>query len=551
AKSLVWTTSVFTTHTPVPAGNETFSRSLIEKYFTSYIGEIGITWEKFMSLSSIDPKNDKENFSMTILALKLSAYANGVSRLHGEVSRKMWRDLYAGVPSHEIPIGAVVNGVHSRTWLSPHLYNLFLRYGGPSLINELADFSIWQTVRRIPDEELWAVREQDRRRMVEYMRKKFKLQLKSKGLHATDYGKIEDLLDPKALTIGFARRFATYKRGHLIFKDLERLKKIFSNEKYKVQMIIAGKAHPADQAGKDIIKQIYEIANKSDFRGKIVFIENYDLDIASYLVQGVDIWLNNPIRPMEACGTSGMKAAINGGLNLSVLDGWWDEAYTQDVGWAIGEREEYDDQKNQDRIESDLIYGILEKDIIPLFYKRDALGVPKEWVGMMKNAIAELGTGFNSHRMLRDYVENYYVPAEKSYVRLSQNDCAEAKELAQWRTDIISHWSDIEIAKVESITDDFIYKGSQLDVKASVKLGAIKAENILVECYYGSLDNQDKFEETKTIRMQMVGQENGFSVFQAAIPCERGGRFGYTVRVLPGHPQLTINTLPGFIKWHE
>ncbi|MBU0505161.1 alpha-glucan family phosphorylase [bacterium] len=551
AKSVVWSTTVFTTHTPVPAGNESFKRELLKNYFEDDLRELGMSWEAFLALGTLDNKNSKEDFSMTVLALKLSAYANGVSKLHSDVSRDMWKGLYPGIPEDEIPIDDVVNGVHSKTWMSPHLYNLFLRYGGPSMINDLADFSIWNTVKKIPDDELWAMREQNRRIMIEYMRKKLKQQLKSKGLHAAEYGDINKVLNPKTFTIGFARRFATYKRGDLIFRDLERLKKIFCNEDYKVQMIIAGKAHPADQAGKDIIKRIIEISNLPEFRGKIVFIENYDLDIASYLVQGVDVWLNNPLRPLEACGTSGMKAAINGGLNLSVLDGWWDEAYNPDVGWAIGERFTYDDREKQDDIESDIIYGVLEKDVLPLFYTRDSDDVPLEWVKMMKQAIIELGTGFNSHRMLRDYVEQYYVPAEKSFSELQQNNFAAARELTEWGKKIVDHWEKVKITKVTSEGDAFINKGHSFHIEATIKLGDIQPENILVECYYGHLDNQEKFSKTKTIRMEKVGDDKDKAIFRASIPCDKGGRYGYTVRVLPGHPQLAINTLPGLIKWYQ
>jgi starch phosphorylase len=318
-----------------------------------------------------------------------------------------------------------------------------------------------------------------------------------------------------------------------------------------VQLIIAGKAHPADQMGKDIIKQIFEIANTPEFKNRIAFLEDYDLDVASFMVQGVDIWLNTPRRPMEACGTSGMKVAMNGGLNVSILDGWWDEAYQPDVGWAIGERQEYANFETQDQIESDLLYTILEREIIPTFYQRDDDSIPREWIRMMKTSMKAIGTGFNSHRMLRDYTERYYLTALDFYARLSTNDFVAAKNLAEWRRKVIQDWSKVEIIKVESQTRDFIFKGNKLDIKAWVQLGEISAEDVVVECYHGPLDVHHQIEGGQHIHMTSQGKEGEHSVFTAAIPCTRGGRYGFTIRILTGHKNLARNKLPGLIRWFD
>jgi starch phosphorylase len=556
AKEIVWSSTIFTTHTPVAAGHESFTVDLMHRYFDKYARKLKIKWRDFLSLGEVNPQKldeDNENgeFSMTALAIGLSAHVNGVSKLHGEVSREMWQKLYPGIPQKEIPIGSIVNGVHARTWLSPSLNNLFLQYNEAGSTNELADLNMWNIVDQISDEELWSIHEFNRGHLVSYARNRLAKQRSKRGTQVAHINDVNEILDSNAMTIVFARRFTTYKRGYLLFRDIERLKRILCNPERPVQLILAGKAHPVDHAGKEIIKQIFQIANGPELRKHILFIEDYDLDIASFLVQGADVWLNTPRRPMEACGTSGMKTAMNGGLNLSVLDGWWDEAFRPEVGWTIGERYEYSNHEEQDEIESALLYTTLEREIIPLFYERHDNNVPHEWVKMMKNSIRELSSVYNSHHMIMEYTKKYYLSANDLHQRLIKDNCSEAKELSAWRDKIVSNWSQINIIKVASPTSEFIQKGHNLQVRAWIDLANINPNNVIVECYYGLLDNRYQIDNADRIQMDKVDTQDTVSVFHTDIPCPRGGRYGFTVRVLPGHHNLAINLLPGLIKWFE
>ncbi|MDR1637382.1 MAG: alpha-glucan family phosphorylase, partial [Treponema sp.] len=385
AKEAVWPTNIFTTHTPVPAGNERFDIALLEKYFRSWPQILGISWKEFLSLGRERPNDDNESFCMTVLALKLAAYANGVAKLHGVVSRDMWKGLWPGLPLDEIPIHHVTNGVHPRTWVSSGMVDLLDRYFGPHFEDEPTDLSIWDRMDRISDEELWRTHERRRERLVAFVRDRIRLRLERTGAGRHYAGQAEDALSPYALTLCFARRFATYKRGNLLLRDPERLLRLVKDNDRPVQLIFAGKAHPHDMPGKDLIRDIIHFAEKYDVTSRIVFVENYDMTVARYLTSGGDVWLNTPRRPLEASGTSGMKASMNGVLNCSILDGWWDEAYNSQVGWAIGHGELYRDEKLQDDVESKALYDLLERDIVPLFYQRGRDGLPREWIKMMKN----------------------------------------------------------------------------------------------------------------------------------------------------------------------
>jgi len=360
--------TIFTTHTPVPAGIDTFPPALMTKYFSDYFPSLLIGREEFLGLGRRDPKNDSEPFNMAYLALHLSSYANGVSELHGAISRKMWKNRWPEVPDDEIPIDHITNGVNTRSWIPAEMAQLFDRYLGPDWAAKPADESIWEDIEAIPDDELWRTHERRRERLVAFARRRLGEQLKRRGARDLELRRAGEALDPEALTIGFARRFATYKRATLIFRDPERLRKILTNVDCPVQLIIAGKAHPQDSEGKELIRHIIHFARAEDIRRRILFLENYDITIGRYLVQGVDVWLNNPRRPLEASGTSGMKVLFNGGLNLSVVDGWWAEGYSPERGWAIGSGEEYEDLNYQDEVEASAIYDLLEKEIVPLFY---------------------------------------------------------------------------------------------------------------------------------------------------------------------------------------
>ncbi|MDD4871268.1 MAG: alpha-glucan family phosphorylase, partial [Kiritimatiellae bacterium] len=361
----------------------------------------------------------------------------------------------------------------------------------------------------------------------------------------------KELFDPNILTIGFARRFAAYKRGNLFLRNPERLKKILTDPKRPVQMVIAGKAHPADHYGKEIIKQIFEYSKLPEFMDRIVFLEDYDIKIAKHLLQGADVWLNTPRRLLEASGTSGMKAAINGTLNLSILDGWWDEAYTPEVGFAIGHGEDYEDAETQDAIESDLLYGALEKEIVPMFYDRDEKGIPREWVKMIKNSIKMLGPEYNTHRMARDYVTNFYLSGENLHNKLSADNYADSKKFAEWHSKMLAEWHKIDIVKVESSAKEYVYKGMKLDVTACINLNGISPENVTCEVYHGPLDTKNNIciKKAEYVIMQIAGREEGLTIFRNQISCTRGGRYGFTIRVRPNYPDIPVRLLPGLIKW--
>ena len=551
ARELVWSTTVFTTHTPVDAGNERFDPDLMNKHFTDYAKELGLKWDDFMALGRENPNNISEEFCMTVLALKLSAFSNGVSKLHGHVSRKMWQKLFPEVPSEEIPILSVTNGVHVQSWLNPELRKLLT--SGPTTTEngELPDTAMWHKIDRVPDEEFWRNQNDNRKRLVHFIREHVAWQLARRGSSAAEMNRAKELFDPKVLTIGFARRFAVYKRANLFLRNPERLKKILTDPKHPVQIVVAGKAHPADHYGKDLIKQIVEYSKLPDFLGRIIFLEDYDLKVARYLVQGTDVWLNMPRRPLEASGTSGMKAAINGTLNLSILDGWWDEAYNPEVGFAIGQGEDYSDTETQDSIESDLLYGALEKEIVPMFYNRDETNVPRQWVRMMKNSIKMLGPEFNTQRMARDYITKFYLSGEKLYNSLTADNYAGSKKFAEWHSKMLAEWHKIDIIKVESPAREYVYKGMKLEVTSWINLNGISHENVICEVCHGPLDTKNNIcpEKTECVVMQNTGKEEGLMIYHTNILCTRGGRYGFTIRVRPDYPNLPVKYLPGLIKW--
>ncbi len=406
--------SIFTTHTPVPAGNEAFEVDLIRKHFKSYCQEVGIKLDQLIELGTAAPGKDQQSFSLTLLAINLSTFCNGVSQLHAKVSNEMWRHVYKNLQPHEQPIRGITNGIHTQTWLGFQMSELFDRYLTPAWRDNLMDELFWRRgVANIPDRELWDVHNLQKENLIRFARGRVRTQLARHGCSPDELRGVEELLDPNALTIGFARRFATYKRADLLFRDMDRLKKILKNPERPVQILFAGKAHPADKPGQDLIRRIFEISRHSDLRGHIVFIENYNMRIARMLVQGVDVWLNNPRRPLEASGTSGMKAPVNGGINCSIADGWWCEAMTptHENGWTIGNAHESDNHDHQDEEDSESFYDILEDKIVPLYYNRDANDLPANWIKVMKASIASITPRFSTARMVRDYCEQAYLPA--------------------------------------------------------------------------------------------------------------------------------------------
>jgi starch phosphorylase len=416
-------------------------------------------------------------------------------------------------------------------------------------VREIVDFTLWKSVDNIPDLELWNARQDRREKLVKFVREKLQKQLERRGASASEINRVQDVLNPDVLTIGFARRFAPYKRGDLIFRDVERVARLISDEHKPIQIIFAGKSHPADEIGKSIIKRIFKVATRPDLYKRVVFLEDYDMDIARNMVQGVDIWLNTPRRPLEASGTSGMKAAINGALNLSVLDGWWDEAFNSQNGWGIGHGEHYDDWNRQDEIEANLLYRLLENEVIPTFYDRDRKNVPTNFVKMIKNTIRTCGDGFNAQRMLLDYNRDYYLKSEKLFHTLADKNYQGAKDLAAWRQNLENHWDEIQVLNVECSNQEAVYTGGEVTIRAKLQLADINPDTLHVEVYYGPADVESYIHDPLRIRMQQEHREGNIVAFVAHIPCNRGGRYSYVVRVLPGHPNLAQEFIPKLIKW--
>ncbi|MGA2090256.1 MAG: alpha-glucan family phosphorylase [Endomicrobiales bacterium] len=548
AKELVKASCVFTTHTPVPAGNEVFSPELIEKYILPIYKKLGLTVEGLLELGRENPIELKSNFSLTVLALRFTGHANGVSKLHGTISRGMWQSIWPNVPRSEIPITSITNGIHANTWISYEMAGLFDRYIGQVWKDEPADQTIWQRVGDIPDSELWRSHERRRERLVSFARQRLKIQLIRRGDSPKDIDMAEEVLDPEALTIGFARRFAGYKRGNLLFRDVERLKRILTQKDRPVQLIIAGKAHPQDNIGKEVIKNIIHITKDYDLRHKIVFIEDYDMNVAHYLVQGTDIWLNNPRRPAEASGTSGMKAAVNGVLNLSILDGWWCEGYNGLNGWIIGSGEEYANQDYQDEIESKAIYDILEKDVVPLYYQRGQDGLPREWIHKMKTSMQTICPAFNSNRMIEEYTRKFYVPVCTEMKSLSQDNYAPVRQFAEWQRKMIASWPRIKIVSVEDDLAGDVSLGKTFTVKAKIDLGTLKPEDVSVQIYAGYIDSRHRMSATFVTPTKLTGSDGAVQQYEATVTAQKVGHCGYVVRVLPSRDGKELY-IPGLITW--
>lgn len=550
AYEFVTASSVFTTHTPVPAGNERFTIELIDKYLSIHYKHLGLSKEEFLAFGRENPSNKEETFCMTVLAIKTAAGCNGVAKLHGRVSREMWQRIWPSLPVHEVPIDHVTNGIQTLSWTSDEMMRLLNRYLGPRWIDNPVDKDIWQAIDSIPASELWRCRERLRERLVGFSRKRLKAQLIARGVSKSEIEYADSVLDSEALTIGFARRFATYKRATLIMRDIDRLAAFMGDRDRPVQFVFAGKAHPKDTPGKEFIKQIIEISRKEGFRNRIVFIEDYDINIARYLVQGVDVWLNNPIRPQEASGTSGMKVIPNGGLNLSILDGWWDEGYNGDNGWAIGRGEEYADQDYQDTIESQSLYNILEKEVIPCFYDRGTDGIPKEWVRHIKNSMKTLAPEFNTNRMVQNYTENFYLRAHDSFVKLSGDGYKEARNLASWKKHVTEKWNTVSIADMGCGESTDVTVGARVKVNAKLHLGELTPDDVLVELYFGSLNpNGDIINGAALPMVFSEKQDGGNYLFEGQMLCLKSGQFGYTVRVIPHHACMTRKFEPGMITW--
>jgi glycogen phosphorylase len=541
--------SIFTTHTPVPAGIDIFDRDLVSSVMGQYIQSLGISLDEFMALGAEEIPGSNHQFNMAVLALRNSSRTNGVSELHKTVSRRMWARIWPDVPEVDVPIEAVTNGIHIPSWISNDMATLLDRYLGRRWAEDPDNVKIWERVNRIPDLELWRTHERRRERLVAFARRRLQEQLRGWGMKKMEVQMASDALDPEALTIGFARRFATYKRGGLILKDPDRLARILNHPQRPVQIIFAGKAHPQDNLGKEVIRSIVHLARQPEFCQRIVFIEDYDLNVARYLVQGADIWLNNPLRPLEACGTSGMKAAANGALNMSIMDGWWAEGYAPGVGWAIGAGEEYEDPAYQDQVESQAIYKLLEEAAVPLFYERGRDNLPREWIGMMKRSMQSLAARFNAHRMLEDYIHRFYLPSALDWNRIQDRRFQGARELSAWTRYVRENWPYLRILEKKTENGAAVLVGNSLRVEVVLQTGKLSPRDFTVDIYYGPVDSKAEFLDRMTIPLCDFTQAGNRITFRGEVPCSEVGRFGFRVRVLPHHPLLANSYSLGLVLW--
>lgn len=556
AREVVKASTVFTTHTPVPAGNEIFDLNMVRKYLEGLAGEMGISWEEFAALGvnghdTSDKEGRQTAFAMPALALRLSSFSNGVSKLHGAVSREMWNSLWPDLLEDEVPITSVTNGIHNRSWISHDLGEVLDRYLGPKFTDNPDDKDIWDNVDEIPDGEIWRTRAVRRERLVRFIRKRLSERLARQGAGSAAMKMAEEVLSPDVLTIGFARRFATYKRANLILKDPERLKRILMDPDKPVQIIFAGKAHPADSQGKELIKSLVHFAHRSDLRNRVVFVEDYDINVARYLLQGVDVWLNTPVRPMEASGTSGMKAASNCALNLSVLDGWWAEGYEPNVGWSLGGGEHFDDETERDRVESEALYNILEHEVVPLFYDRDRTGIPRDWVAMMKSCLKNLAWAFSSTRMVREYGERAYVPSHRATVALTAKNFAGARETAARRTRVAQHWAKLKFSTEGTPPPKTVRVDDHIAIEVEADLGGLEKDDVEFQVVYGQTDRHGEITKPSSLPMQPRDEKDGRVTYSAEIICAESGRYGFAVRAVPKpNPHFQLFD-PSLLTWES
>ena len=553
AKDIASSKTVFTTHTPVPAGNDIFPIGLVEKYFKDFWPRLGLTREEFLKLGMKPGEGLDQGFNMGIFALKIAGKKNGVSKLHGEVSRELFAEVWPHIAPSESPITYVTNGIHTCSWLAPKMKELYNKYLIPYWQDNIHEDYVWEKIKTIPDDKLWKVHMDRKVKLLALVKENVTKRLRREGVSYDEISEITSKLNPEALTIGFARRFATYKRATLIFKDLERITQILNDSNRPVQLIFAGKAHPADKDGAELIKYIHEISLKPQFKGKIFVLENYNIEISRYMVSGVDVWLNNPRRPMEASGTSGQKASVNGVVNFSVLDGWWAEGYNQKNGWSIGTHKEYPSYEEQDKADSESIYYTLENKIIPIYYDKDRNGISKTWMELMKNSIMSTGGKYSTARMLVDYTNKLYIPL-CNLTKKYYNDLNKVTEYNAWKESLYSNWKDIQIEQVENNADNItVDAGAEIEVRCAVTLPNIDPNYIRAEVYYGKFLEDGTVQDVKIIPMKVerVEEENKKYYYVAKIDLTSGGNYGYSFRVMPQHEMLLDSENLDLVKWIE
>lgn len=548
AMELVRASSLYTVHTPVPAGHDYFDESLFGKYMGGYPSMLGITWDEFIGMGRQNPDDHSEQFCMSVFACNTCQEVNGVSKLHGWVSQKMFSPIWRGYYPEENHVGYVTNGVHFPTWTAPEWQKLYAKYFDKNFLNDQSNESIWHGIYDVPDEEIWKTRMILKKNLVDYIRKKFtETWLKNQG----DPARVVSLLDrinPNALMIGFCRRFATYKRAHLLFTDIDRLAKIVNNPERPVQFIFSGKAHPADGAGQGLIKRVFEISQRPEFLGKIIFLEDYDMQLALRLVSGVDIWMNTPTRPLEASGTSGEKAEMNGVVNLSVLDGWWVEGYRKGAGWALPQERTYQNQGYQDRLDAAMIYSLLENDIAPLYYNRNKKGYSEGWIKTIKNSIATIAPHYTMKRQLDDYYSRFYTKQASLFKKLSANDNQLAKELAQWKETVAERWDSIHVVS----KTDFVVSGVETGKKYSMQYvideqglnDAVGLEFVSVKT---DLNGEERIFNVREFKM--VAHEGNLYTFELEFEPDVAGSFKGCVRMFPKNEMLAHRQAFCYVKW--
>ncbi|MEM0980231.1 MAG: alpha-glucan family phosphorylase [Cyanobacteria bacterium P01_H01_bin.58] len=546
---------VFTTHTPVPAGIDLFGADKVLYYLRHYAQRFGLTDDEFLALGRENTGDLSMPFSMAVFAIKTATFVNGVSKLHGAVSRNMFGGLWQELPLEEVPITSITNGVHAKSCVAKSTQQLYDRYLGPNWSHAGSADPLWEKVKSIPDEELWRNHELCRSQLVMYVRNRLKQSFIDRGASPHEITKAEEVLDPSVLTIGFARRFATYKRATLFLRDLERIRKIITgNGKLgcRVQFVIAGKAHPKDIPGKELIRNIIHFTRDEGLDSAIVFVPNYDIHTSRAMVAGCDVWLNNPRRPREASGTSGMKASMNGLLNLSIRDGWWDEADYVRTGWSIGSGEDYEDPDYQDDVEANALYELIEQEVVPLFYDRDENDVPRGWVAKMKDAIHLNTPLFNTARMVKEYARRAYFPTSDRLAKMTANQFTPAKELAAWHLRLLEHWYDMRIEEVNIAASDELQVNQPFEVTASVNLGQLTHEDVEVELYQGTVQVDGEMHGGTAISMAYRGQDpQGRGLYAVNLNYTSSGLQGLSLRILPKHRYLNSSLDPKLVLWAQ
>lgn len=551
ALELVRASSLYTVHTPVPAGHDYFDESLFGKYLGGVPAKLGISWEDFMGLGRTNPDDHGEKFCMSTFLCKTCQEVNGVSWLHGKVSQHMFNDIWKGYYPEESHVGYVTNGVHFSTWCAKEWKEVYGKYFDKSFLSDLSNEKIWEKIYEVPDKVVWETRVKLKTKLIEYIRGRFRDNwLKNQG----DPSRVVSLLDkinPNALLIGFARRFATYKRAHLLFSDLDRLAKIVNNPDYPVQFLFAGKAHPADGAGQGLIKRIYEISQRPEFIGKILFLENYDMQLARRLVSGVDIWMNTPTRPLEASGTSGEKALMNGVVNLSVLDGWWYEGYRPGAGWALTDKRTYQNQEHQDKLDASTIYSMLEQEIIPLYYARNRQGYSESWVKTVKNSIAQIAPHYTMKRQLDDYFERFYNKEAARYKILSAENNKKAKEIAAWKESVAERWDGITVVsseRSENLMGGSLTSGKEFTVTHVIDEQGLD-DAIGIDLVVVSSDNNGTDTILEKFPMEVIKHEGNLYTFQLTTSIDLAGSFKVAYRMYPKSKDLPYRQDFAYVRW--